>query len=183
MTGQSCGLGAIVIEALSVLGSVMGILAGLITVVAFLRRRDRIRVTDQTVMGRPAEATFEITATNVGTHDVTLIALGFVVAKPLAEPRAFPSIWSAVQRPFLKRRLGKARRYSDLGIEDGEQLRVLLEPSDQVTRVLDLAYVTGWLTPGERAWTYAETSLGHEIYDKRPASLYVWSGDGWIPTP
>ncbi len=171
------------IEALSVLGSVVAILAGVVTVVAFLRRRDRIRVTDQTVMGRPAEATLEITATNVGTHDVTLVGLGFVVAEPVAEPRAFRAIWNLVQRSILRRRLATARRHNDLGIEDGEQVRILLEPSDQFTRVLDLAFATGRLAPGERVWSYAETSLGHKVYDKRPASLYVWSGDGWVPPP
>jgi len=63
----------------------------------------------------------EITATNVRTHDDTLISRGFVVADPMAEPRAFRLIWSAFQPPVLKRSLTKARRYSDLGIEDGDR--------------------------------------------------------------
>jgi hypothetical protein len=88
-----------------------------------------------------------------------------------------------VHWPFLKRRFRPARRYSDVGIEDDEQVAILLGPSDQVTRVLDMQYVTGWLTPGERAWVYVTTSLGREVFGKRPASLYIWSGNGWAPPP
>ena len=76
------------IESLSVLGSVVAILAGLATVAAFLQRRERyVSLTKR--LWAPGEATLEIAATNVGTHDDTLISRGFGVADPIAEPRAF----------------------------------------------------------------------------------------------
>lgn len=170
-------------QALSVLGTVVGIVAGLATVWSLARRRDHVRVTTDTVMGRPAEARLEITATNVGTHAVTLVAMGYVMAQPAAEPRVTARAWRAVQRPFLRRRLRAARHIDLLPFEDGNPARILLQPSDQSMQAVDLADLTDVLGAGESAWGYVRTSAGREIFDNRPASLYRWSGDSWTALP
>jgi len=70
---------------------------------------------------------------------------------------------------------------SDLPIEDGEQLTVLLKPTQRVTRTIEMGYAAGWLTPGEAIWPYLTTSLGRQTYSIRPADIYVWHDQAWVP--
>jgi hypothetical protein len=166
-------------EVLSVVGTIVGILAGLAGLYAFMRRRERVRVGSVTVFGRPAVATLEFTATNIGTQDVTLVDLGFAVARLSALNRRLRTLLPPLRQVLLRRGLRSARRYSDLGIEDEVPVTIPLRPTQRVTRRIDMEYAAGWLTPGESVWPYLTTSLGLETYSVRPADIYVWQDEAW----
>jgi hypothetical protein len=155
------------LEALSIVGTVVGILGGLAALSVFLRRRERLRVRAVPVSGS-ARSRLEITAVNVGVNDVTVTNLGFVVSQPLERPRL--PLWA--RSWLMRRRLLVARKYSQLGIVDDVPETVLLRPSEQTVVSIDMDYVRGWLNPGEAAWIHLRTSLGHDLFSARPAVYY-----------
>ena len=159
----------LVSKAMEFLKNIQVIIAILATVIAtaigilnFRRNKARISVESLTSISKDRND-IQITVTNVGTKDVTIIAIGFAV---LSSKESI--------LPWTRRKQRKsARRYSALGSEllddkTTQDETILLKPTERKVLTIPTDFVSGWVGSDEVAWPYAEDTTSCDVYAKRP---------------
>lgn len=168
-------------ETLSTIATVATILTGLVAIAAFwqgyLRGRDRMRVGSSTLVSENAKSV-QIVVTNIGAKKVNLTEIGFAVLQSDEFSRLFRLFLFPFYLWLRRRRRYTARRYSDLGVDDGEEVVVTLEPTERHVVTIPMDFFAGWLSEGEVAWPYAQDTSGRQVYSASPAYVERLSESG-----